>query len=74
MISESLQIRDHEVFPELPLSDALDYRILSQVALFRILTRVDDCFAEKRLPHQDTTRELLSEKNPRFQLGDRPVA
>ncbi|KAJ6130867.1 hypothetical protein N7512_003647 [Penicillium capsulatum] len=63
MISESLQIREHETFLELPLADALDFRILSQVNLFQILTRVHDCFAERRLPHQDTSRALLSERN-----------
>lgn len=63
MISESLQIREHETFLQLPLADALDFRILSQVNLFQILTRVHDCFAERRLPHQDTSRALLSEVN-----------
>lgn len=63
MISESLQIREHEIFLDLPLADAIDFRILSQVSLFQILTRVHDCFAERRLPHQDTTRALLSELN-----------
>lgn len=63
MISESLQIREHEIFLELPLADALDFRILSQVNLFQILTRVHDCFSERRLPHQDTSRALLSEQN-----------
>ncbi|KAJ5980981.1 hypothetical protein N7481_008279 [Penicillium waksmanii] len=61
MISESLQIREHEIFLDLPLADAIDFRVLSQVSLFQILTRVHDCFAERRLPHQDTTRALLSE-------------
>lgn len=63
MISESLQIREHEIFLDLPLADAIDFRVLSQVSLFQILTRVHDCFAERRLPHQDTTRALLSEMN-----------
>ena len=50
MISESLQIREHEQFLRLPFADALDYRILSQVALFQIMTRIHDTFAEIRLP------------------------
>lgn len=62
MISESLQIREHEQFLQLPFADALDYRILSQVALFQIMTRIHDCFAETRLPQQDSTRALLSEQ------------
>jgi len=52
MISESLQIREHETFLRSPLAGPLDMRILSQVALFQILTKAHDCFAEQRLPHQ----------------------
>jgi hypothetical protein len=60
MISESLQIREHEQFLQLPFADALDYRILSQVALFQIMTRIHDTFAEIRLPQHDSTRAILS--------------
>ncbi|KAK5081137.1 hypothetical protein LTR05_007930 [Lithohypha guttulata] len=60
MISESLQIREHEQFLKLPFADALDYRILSQVALFQIMTRIHDTFAEMRLPQHDNVRAVLS--------------
>ena len=63
MISESLQIREHELFLQVPLANSLDFRILSQVSLFQILTRVHDCFAERRLPQHDSARALLSEDN-----------
>lgn len=59
MIAESLQVREHEIFLRSPFADALDRRILSQVALMRILTRVYDRFAERRLPHQDFSSALL---------------
>ena len=48
MIAESTQIREHELFLQSPHADALDARILSQVSLMQILTRVYDRFAEKR--------------------------
>ncbi|GAB7362468.1 hypothetical protein MBLNU230_g2790t1 [Neophaeotheca triangularis] len=51
-ISESLQIREHELFLQSPLAGPLDMRILSQVSLFQILTKVHERFAEQRLPHQ----------------------
>lgn len=63
MISESLQIREHEQFLKLPFADALDYRILSQVALFQIMTRIHDSFAEIRLPQQDSIRAVLSQQH-----------
>ncbi|CEL09665.1 hypothetical protein ASPCAL12798 [Aspergillus calidoustus] len=50
MVSESIQIREHELFLASPLSDILDARILSQVNLMQILTRVYDRFSERRLP------------------------
>lgn len=50
MIAESTQIREHELFLASPFADALDARILSQVSLMQILTRVYDRFAERRLP------------------------
>ncbi|KAM0330951.1 hypothetical protein ACHAQA_003908 [Verticillium albo-atrum] len=50
MIAESIQIREHELFLASPFADALDARILSQVSLMQILTRVYDRFAERRLP------------------------
>ncbi|KAL2842566.1 hypothetical protein BJY01DRAFT_200727 [Aspergillus pseudoustus] len=50
MVSESIQIREHELFLASPLSDILDARILSQVSLMQILTRVYDRFSERRLP------------------------
>ncbi|KAL4949845.1 hypothetical protein BDW69DRAFT_202541 [Aspergillus filifer] len=50
MVSESIQIREHELFLASPLSDNLDARILSQVSLMQILTRVYDRFSERRLP------------------------
>ena len=50
MISESLQIRELELFRELPLTDGLDQRILSQVELMSMLTRIHDRFLEQRIP------------------------
>ena len=47
MVSESQQIRNHELFLHSPFADAVDRRILSQVALMQILTRVYDRFADK---------------------------
>ncbi|KAL5333634.1 hypothetical protein BJX70DRAFT_380453 [Aspergillus crustosus] len=56
MVSESIQIREHELFLASPLSDILDARILSQVSLMSILTRVYDRFSERRLPDFDYVR------------------
>ncbi|CAH0022179.1 unnamed protein product [Clonostachys rhizophaga] len=56
MIAESIQIREHELFLTSPLADAIDARILSQVALMQILTRVFDRFGERRLPDRNTIR------------------
>ncbi|KAK6206616.1 hypothetical protein LQW54_007568 [Pestalotiopsis sp. IQ-011] len=53
MIAESLQIREHELFLQSPFADALDRRILSQVALMQTLTRIYDRFVERKVPHQD---------------------
>lgn len=50
MTAESLQIREHELFLQVPLADALDKRILSQVSIMQILTRIHDRFVEQRLP------------------------
>ncbi|CAJ2508304.1 Uu.00g094900.m01.CDS01 [Anthostomella pinea] len=63
MIAESLQIREHELFLQSPFADALDRRILSQVALMQILTRVYDRFVERKVPHQDysTAGAMLSD-------------
>ncbi|KAI0015301.1 hypothetical protein F4780DRAFT_784319 [Xylariomycetidae sp. FL0641] len=61
MIAESLQIREHELFLQSPFADALDRRILSQVALMQILTRVYDRFAERSPPHQDPAGAALGE-------------
>ncbi|KAF2108127.1 hypothetical protein BDV96DRAFT_653023 [Lophiotrema nucula] len=61
MIAESVQIREHERFLQLPFANALDYRILSQVSLMQILTRIHDRFAERRLPQEDPSGALLSE-------------
>ncbi|KAF3011361.1 hypothetical protein E8E14_008214 [Neopestalotiopsis sp. 37M] len=55
MIAESLQIREHELFLQSPFADALDRRILSQVALMQILTRIYDRFVERKLPLQHST-------------------
>jgi hypothetical protein len=63
MISESVQIREHELFLQSPLANALDHRILSQVALMQILTRIHECFAERRLPQQDPNGALLNESD-----------
>ncbi|KIW01977.1 uncharacterized protein PV09_06812 [Verruconis gallopava] len=64
MISESPQIRQIDQFLQNPHANALDERILSQVALMHILTRVHDSFAERRLPQQhDASRALLSEED-----------
>ena len=48
MIAESPQIREHERFLTSPFAGPLDYRILSQVDLMQILTRVYHRFAEGR--------------------------
>ncbi|KAL4899067.1 hypothetical protein BDW74DRAFT_171756 [Aspergillus multicolor] len=56
MVSESIQIREHELFLASPLCDVLDARILSQVSLMSILTRVYDRFSERRLPDLDYVR------------------
>ncbi|KAF9877112.1 hypothetical protein CkaCkLH20_05378 [Colletotrichum karsti] len=50
MIAESLQIREHELFLTSPFANALDARILSQVNLMQILTRVYDRFSERKVP------------------------
>lgn len=50
MIAESTQIREHELFLASPFAGPLDARILSQVALMQILTRVYERFAHRRLP------------------------
>lgn len=56
MIAESIQIREHELFLSSPFADAIDARLLSQVSLMQILTRVYDRFAERRLPDIPTIR------------------
>ncbi|EXK78979.1 hypothetical protein FOQG_16388 [Fusarium oxysporum f. sp. raphani 54005] len=49
MIAESFQIREHELFLSSPLAGPLDTRILSQVSLMQILTRLYDRFSEPRV-------------------------
>ncbi|KAJ0309872.1 hypothetical protein Brms1b_008911 [Colletotrichum noveboracense] len=66
MIAESIQIREHELFLASPFSNALDARILSQVNLMQILTRVYDRFAERKLP-------ALNEIRGRFGSARDPV-
>lgn len=61
MIAESLQIRELELFLKVPLADALDQRILSQVSLMQIATRIYDRFAEQRMPQEDASGATLSE-------------
>jgi hypothetical protein len=56
MVSESIQIREHELFLASPHSSVLDARILSQVSLMQILTRVYDRFSERRLPDLECVR------------------
>lgn len=56
MIAESSQIREHELFLASPFAGPLDARILSQVNLMQILTRVYERFAERRLPDPNTIR------------------
>lgn len=66
MIAESLQIRDHELFLQSPFADALDRRILSQVALMQILTRIYDRFIErssKGLAPENTASAMLSDES-----------
>lgn len=63
MIAESTQIREHELFLSSPFADALDARILSQVALMQILTRVYDRFAERRLPDPTKIRTGLNSQS-----------
>lgn len=68
MIAESLQIRDHELFLQSPFADALDRRILSQVALMQILTRIYDRFIEgsKGLPQENTASAMLADEEGDF--------
>ncbi|KAH7116509.1 hypothetical protein B0J13DRAFT_653439 [Dactylonectria estremocensis] len=49
MIAESFQIREHELFLTSPLAGPLDARILSQVSLMQILTRLYDRFSGLRV-------------------------
>lgn len=56
MIAESSQIREYELFLASPFAGPLDARILSQVNLMQILTRVYQRFAERRLPDPNTIR------------------
>ncbi|KAK7421722.1 hypothetical protein QQZ08_009810 [Neonectria magnoliae] len=56
MIAESTQIREHELFLASPFAGPLDARILSQVSLMQILTRVYERFAIRRLPDPHTIR------------------
>lgn len=63
MISESLQIREHELFLQVPLADALDLRILSQVSLMQIITRIYDRFVEQRLPRNEVSGLSLLEED-----------
>lgn len=63
MISESLQIREHELFLQVPLADAIDQRILAQVSLMQILTRVNDRFAEHRLLDQDSSGAIIGDQD-----------
>jgi hypothetical protein len=58
MVSDSIQIREHELFLASPLAGVLDARILSQVSLMQILTRVYDRFSERRLPDLDYVRNV----------------
>ena len=73
MIAESTQIREHELFLASPFAGPIDARILSQVALMQILTRVYERFADRRLPDpqqirygtnaasQDSSADMLNE-------------
>ncbi|KAH6876414.1 hypothetical protein B0T10DRAFT_497950 [Thelonectria olida] len=75
MIAESTQIREHELFLASPFAGPLDARILSQVALMQILTRVYERFAVGRLPDpnrirygtastaNDTSSDMLEEED-----------
>lgn len=58
MVSDSIQIREHELFLASPLAGVLDARILSQVSLMQILTRVYDRFSERRLPDVNYVRNV----------------
>lgn len=68
MIAESLQIRDHELFLQSPFADALDRRILSQVSLMQILTRIYDRFIEgsKGLHQENTASAMLADEEGDF--------
>ncbi|KAE9572263.1 hypothetical protein CGMCC3_g11670 [Colletotrichum fructicola] len=48
-VAESIQLREYELFLASPFSDVLDVRILSQVNLMQILTRVYERFSERPL-------------------------
>jgi hypothetical protein len=49
MVHETQQIIEHESFLESPFASTLDYRLLSQVALFMILKRIYDDFDERTI-------------------------
>ncbi|KAF4872783.1 Transcriptional activator of proteases prtT [Colletotrichum siamense] len=49
-VAESVQLREYELFLASPFSGVLDIRILSQVNLMQILTRVYERFSERPLP------------------------
>jgi hypothetical protein len=55
MIAESVQIREHERFLQLPFANALDYRILSQVHLMQV-SDLDDSFDELHINTNNTYR------------------
>ncbi|KAF0324605.1 C6 transcription factor, partial [Colletotrichum asianum] len=48
-VAESIQLREYELFLASPFSGVLDIRILSQVNLMQILTRVYERFSERSL-------------------------
>ncbi|KAL2878194.1 hypothetical protein SGCOL_006444 [Colletotrichum sp. CLE4] len=63
MIAESIQIRQHELFLESPFANALDARLLSQVNLMQILTRVHVGSSDVEGSNGDTTATMLTESD-----------
>jgi len=53
MMNENVQIRDYERYLRCGLADILDYRIVSQVALFQIINRVYDTLTQPSCPQEE---------------------
>lgn len=58
MISESIQIREYEQFLSSGMADILDFRLISQVALFLIINRVYDTLVQPSILAEESTALL----------------